>query len=160
MIQSKKYSSGISSHQSIDIIMKNMQQIHLGQTGKVKPKVHQSFQTNSKMKVEVRNSIEIRSSTKVQMPSTNFQSSVKIRKEKMEMIQSSNSSGHTSRNVGRQLMLPSKETSKGQGQNTRPVRKCSNHHSGSCQTTRTSTKSSTREEQKSTETRKHYYRKP
>ncbi|KAG2684974.1 hypothetical protein I3760_10G102300 [Carya illinoinensis] len=139
MIQSKKYSSGISSHQSTDIVAK-MQQIHLCETGKVKPKVQHSFQNNSKMKVD-RYSVEI------------------TLKVKTEMIQCSNSSGHKSRNVGHQLMLPSKV--KGQGQIiARPVSKSSNHHSGSCHTTRTSTKSSTRKEHKRTETQKQYYSKP
>ncbi|KAG6692212.1 hypothetical protein I3842_10G103200 [Carya illinoinensis] len=157
MIQSKKYSSGISSHQSTDIVAK-MQQIHLCKADKVKPKVQHSFQNNSKMKVE---SVEITSRIKVQMASTNFEQSVKIRNVKTERIQHSNSSGHNSRNVGYQLMLPPKEPSKGQGQIiARPVKKSSNHHSGSCHTTRTSTKSSTRKEHIRTETRKQYYSKP
>ncbi|KAG7959999.1 hypothetical protein I3843_10G098700 [Carya illinoinensis] len=141
MIQSKKYSSGISSHQSTDIVAK-MQQIHLCETGKVKPKVQHSFQNNSKMQVD-RYSVEI------------------TFKVKTKMSQYSNSSGHKSRNVGHQLMLPPKEPSNWQGQIiARPVKKSSNHHSGSCHTTRTSTKSSTREEHKRTETRKQYYSKP
>lgn len=50
--------------------------------------------------------------------------------------------------------------SKGQGQNTRPERKSSSHRSVTCHTSRNSATKSTREEQKSTETRKTYYRKP
>ncbi|KAF5472266.1 hypothetical protein F2P56_009000 [Juglans regia] len=174
MTRMNKYSYGSSSHQSSGMIMEKMQQeIHLGKsTGKAKSKVQHSVK--AKMKVEDSYTVHIKSSTKVEMAGTIFQPSVKIIKEKMEMIEYSNSSGHTNRNVG-QLRLPSieistahdsdrkrkrAEVSKGQGKNTRPVKKSSNQRSGSCTchttkktaTKRTGAKTSTRKEQKSTVT--------
>ncbi|KAG7959998.1 hypothetical protein I3843_10G098600 [Carya illinoinensis] len=175
MSKLKKYAAGSSSHQSMGIIIEKMQQeIYSGQTGKAKSKVQRSVKANYKMKVEDRYTVHIKSSTKVEMAGTNFQSSVKIKEQKTEMIEFSNSSGHTNWNVGR-LMLPSLEIgstahdsdrkrkrveSKGQVKKTGPVRKSSNQRSGTCTchktrtgTKRTSTKTSTRKEKKSTETR-------
>lgn len=80
MIQSKKYFSGKSSQQSVEIITEKMQQqMHLVNTGKVNLKVQHS----------------VNISTKVEMASA-FQSSVKFIREEMKMIQNSaHSKGHT-----------------------------------------------------------------